>query len=180
MSLRLIKEMVNSRHGIAMAMDDMNREVARFTVRPIFFYKDKKKNYEDINVPAYAELLLGDTVCSNELVDFKELHECVLQASVQLTRDVDCNMLVISTSSKDTYALLQEMSKELYKQVPNIQIFETEEAQALLNTWPTDVVNGLNVTTNGTFKNIFFVIKNNSLETYKGEWWDKSQEIMKK
>lgn len=180
MSLYIVKEIINTRHGVVMLNDELNREVMRFIARPIFFYKDKKKNFEDYNVPIYGELQLGATVCSNEFVSMQELHAGFLEGGKYLMSELNYNMLVVSTSSKEMYALYQQMVKELRKEFNNIDILETEEAHALLNTWPKEVVEALNVTSNGVFKDVFFAIKKDSLETYKGEWWNKSQEIMKR
>jgi hydrogenase maturation factor len=109
----------------------------------------------------------------------EELHQGFLEGGKYLMTHVNYNMLVVSTSSKEMYALYQQMVRELRKEFNNIDILESEEAQALLNTWPQEVVNALNVTTNGIYKDVFFAIKKDSLETYKGNWWNTELEIVK-
>lgn len=179
MTLKLLKQMINPRHGIVVLNDDTGTEAARLTVRPIFFYKEKKKNYEDYTVPVYAELMLGSTVCSNEFVSMEDLHAGFLEGGIHLMANVEYNMLIVSTAGKEMYELYKGMTVELKKQFSDIVILENEESHALLNTWPEDVIAGLNVTTDGTYKDVFFIIKKNSLETYKGKWWNEQQEIMK-
>jgi hypothetical protein len=178
MSLKLVKSIVNPRHGIVLIVNEDDIEVARLTVRPVFFYKEKKKNFEDYNVPAYAELKLGAIVCSNEFASMEELHASFLEGGMYLMENVDYNMLIVSTAGKEMYDLYKEMTKELLKKFSSIKILENTESQALLKTWPENVIKGLNVTTNGVYKDVFFIMKKDSLETYKGEWWNESQEIL--
>jgi|LakMenE01Jun11ns_1017448.scaffolds.fasta_scaffold9406391_2 hypothetical protein len=179
MSLKLVKGVINPRHSVVVIANENDTETARLTVRPVFFYKEKKKNFEDYNVPVYSELKLGTIICSNEFVSMEELHASFFEGSKWLITNVDYKMMIASASSPELYSLFSEMLKDVEKEFTNIVVLRNKEAYELLDLWPEEVTNALNVTANGLYKDIFLIIKKDSVENYKNEWWDNSQELMK-
>lgn len=169
----LATHMIAPRHLRAAVLKD-GENCLTVEMQPYFFYKNGRKNFTDVNVPMFIEMTYNTNVCSADFVNSVELHDKFKEAVTYLVKSEYWNCILIPIPVKELYDLYVA-NKKVIESMEDIALYQNDETLNLVKPWKLEDTLGID-----NSKHYISLFRKSKLDLYKTEWWDKSQEIMKK
>lgn len=174
MSYTLKERYIGPRHTEIDIIQNGN-VVLNVTVRPYYFYRNKKRNFTDTKVPMYVEFTYGAAICTADIIPLTDMYAAFFDALKKAMASAFFECIVIAIQSKELYDFYIENYPK-YNIIPEDSlILHDEESQKLVYSW--EVLDKVVDQQRANF--LFTIFKKDSLDFYKTEkWWDPTEELL--
>lgn len=181
MTYSIKQKFLRQRHGqLDILKDDIT--VVELDMRPFYFYKNGRYNFDDIRVPMYVDMKYESIVCTADIVSSNELHDKFFESLTFLLNTLKYDLTIISLFSKDLYDFYVTNYKQNKITIPeNCTLLYSEESENIIRNWtiPSKIHFNLDELGEKAPKHFLMIVRNEALNSYKQKiWWDTEKEIL--